>query len=79
MDDFIASECVTGSGHRVAAGALFEAYEGWAEAAGLGAEERLGRTEFGAKVHERFLRRRARQGRQYVGVALRESVSQTVG
>ena len=78
VDEFIASACVTGSGHRVAAGALFEAYEAWAAAAGLGAEERLGPSRFGRVMRERFVRERARDGRHYVGVAVRESVAESV-
>jgi len=71
LDEFIASACVTGSGHRVAAGALFEAYEGWAAAAGLGDEERLSHTRFGMLLGERFVRERREHGREYVGIALR--------
>ena len=62
----------------MSAGALFEAYEGWAAAAGLGGEERLGPSRFGRVMRERFVRERARDGRHYVGVALRQSVTETV-
>ena len=71
LDEFITTACVTGSGHRVAAGALFEAYEGWAAAAGLWDEERLGPSRFGRVMRERFVRERKEHGREYVGIGLR--------
>ena len=78
LDEFITTACVTGSGHRVAAGALFEAYEEWAAEAEPGEEERLGPSRFGRVMRERFVRERARDGRHYVGVALRQSVTTAV-
>ena len=70
VGEFLASECVTGSGHRVKAGELYEAYAAWAREAGLMRGERLGPRLFGMRMRARFLRRRTKAGHEYLGLGL---------
>ena len=71
LGEFIASACVTGEEHRVAAGALYRAYVAWEREEGEGV--RLSRYQFGRRMGRRFRRRRSKRGKGYAGVGLRES------
>ena len=69
LGEFIASACVTGDEHRVAARALYRAYAPWAREAWDG--QRLGPHAFGRRMRTRFGRERKEKGRVYAGIGLR--------
>ena len=71
VGEFLASECVTGSGHRVRAGVLYEAYAAWAGECEV--DTVLTRHAFGRRMGARFRRVRTEQCRVYTGVGLTES------
>ena len=71
VDEFLASACVTGSGHRVKAGELYEAYAAWAGEYEM--DNVLTRHAFGRRMGARFRRVRTEQCRVYTGVGLGES------
>ena len=50
-----------------------------AEAAGLGAEERLSRRKLGMQIGARFVRHRKGHGREYLGVGLRADAQDAPG
>jgi len=71
LGEFIATACVTGDEHRVAARALYRAYAAWARDAWDG--QRLGPTAFGRRMCRRFRRTHKETGREYAGIGLRVS------
>ena len=70
LGDFLLASCTIGPDHQAYGGALYEAYERWADETNTPASERLSSTSFGTRLTARFRKEKTRRGKLYHGIRL---------